>query len=254
MSLSQSQQDVAQLFYQVGRELARRVTGNPDAFHYQPSHASNVGSTFKLWALQARHGDLGTTVRSLPATLGAAALGAVGNTPIEGARIHDGKLVEARASGHGFNLLLNAASAVTFGVVGTLVPPLLPFVLLTPLMTAVPLVAQKVGDTNAPVHEMAHAMQFLLLGDLLNHGHIDASDLVHIQNDVKKSGYLWGGKTEEAAHAAETTGQVEPMFDVLRERVSDRLEEKHGVGNPLVGEALQRLDDHQKWMTRELAK
>lgn len=255
ISLSPSKKQRAQAFYAVGRELARRVTGDPERFEYRRTAGlTNVDDAVSLWSLQAKHGDAATTAKSVPVTLLAVAAGAVNNVPIEGATVEGGKLVSVKATGHSLNPLLNAASAVAAGVALTLAPPLAAIALAGPLLTAAPLVVQRFGDTNAPVHEMAHGMQFLLAGDLLNRGLVDESDLVAMQNDADSTGYLWGGETEKAAHAAETTGDLAPMFDVLRKRVAERLEERHSLAAaPLVEEAHRVLDGHEAWMTRELA-
>ena len=122
------------------------------------------------------------------------AMGALSNVPIEGATVKEGKLTEARATGHSLNPVLNVASAVAAAVAFTLAPPLAVVGLAGPLLTASPLVAQRFGDTNAPVHEMAHAVQFLLLGDLMNRGMIDPSDMVAIQTTPARPATFGGAR------------------------------------------------------------
>lgn len=255
ISLGAEKKELAQAFFSVGRELAKRVTGDPDRFEYHKSPGlTNLDDSASLWALQAKHGDKGTTARSVPVTMLAMAAGALNNVPIEGATVEGGRLVSVKATGHGLNPLLNAASAVAAGVALTIAPPLAAVALAGPLLTASPLLMQRFGDTNAPVHEMAHGMQFLLLGDLLNKGMVDASDFVAMQNDTGPTGYLWGGETEKAAHAAEKDGDIGPMFEVLRKRVAERLEERHSLAaGPLIEDAHRVLATHERWMTEALA-
>lgn len=178
LSLNSEKKQIAQAYFEVGRELARRVTGDSDGFRYKSTPGlTNLDDSASLFALQARHGDGATTARSVPVTIAAMAMGALSNVPIEGARIENGQVTEARSTGHSLNPVLNIASAVVAGVALTLAPPLAAFALAGPLLTATPLVAQRLGKTNAPVHEMAHAMQYLLLGDLVNRGMLDASEI-----------------------------------------------------------------------------
>ncbi|MDQ7824841.1 MAG: hypothetical protein RDV48_18730 [Candidatus Eremiobacteraeota bacterium] len=254
ISLTSGKKQVAEAYYQVGRELAKRVTGDADHFRYEGVGLTNLDEAASLWSLQAKHGDVATTLRSVPVTVTAMALGALNNVPIEGAKVEGGRLVETHASGHNLNPLLNIASLVAAGVSFAMVPGFAPLALAAPLLTAAVLAVQRFGSTNAPVHEMTHGIQFLLAGDLLNRGMIDESDFVAIQNDTNAIGYLWGGETEKAARASETTGDIKPVFDVIRKRVAERLEERYSMGaQPVIEQANKLLDGHQDWMTRELA-
>jgi hypothetical protein len=250
---------LAQAYYQVCEELAGRTLGSPQAFQYSNPLISNLPDVARLWSLQARHGGLGTTLASVPATLLSGVAGTLGGTPLEGATITDGKLTGVQAHGHGFNLAVNAASAVALGLsvagrASSFRPLLAVLSLAGPLLTTAPLVAQRFGDGNAPVHEMAHSLQYLLLGDLLNKGVLDSRDLVTIQNTVDPhTGYLWGGRTEAAAHYAETTGDPSKIFQVLREGASLHLQQRYGSAAKPRLEALQKnLADNETWIKKRL--
>lgn len=257
ISLSDDKKALAQRYYDVTCELAERTVG--DIFEYQATPGlTNLDEVAQLWWLQAKEGSLTSTLASLPATLVTGVAGVLGGTPIESARTHQGKLAHVSASGHGLNIPLNAASALALavgiaGVASGFAPLLLAAGLAGPLLTATPLLVQAFGDTNAPVHEMAHAMQFLVLGDLVKRGTLDASDMVAIQNDQGPTGYLWGGDSEAAVRKAEVSGESDALFEVLLERCQQRLEQRYGPESaPRQAEAQAILEDHRDWVKQRL--
>jgi hypothetical protein len=255
VSLDQSQTRLADKFYGATRELAQRC--NVDHFEYRSGPGlTNLDEVGKLWWLQIRHGELGQTLKSIPATLFTGLAGGLGGTPVEGARIKKGKVTQVSAVGHGFNLGVNLLSACSLGlglagVAGPLAPVLMALGAVGPLLTLSPLLLQATKQGNAPVHEMAHAMQFLVLGGLVNQGLLTAQDLVAIQNDQSKVGYLWGGKTEEAAHIAERSGDLGPLFETLRTRCRDRVQKRYS--DPARAEQVDAIiSQHKKWVTQRL--
>lgn len=254
LSLSSKKESMAQRYYQTTVALAQRC--NVDGFEYHSTPGlSNLDEIGKLWMLQAREGNWANSVASVPATALTGAAGALGGTPIEGAQIKGGKLVKATATGHGLNPFVNALSAVALGIgisgaAGGFSPLMVALGALGPLLTAAPLLVQATTDSNAPVHELAHAMQFLVLGDLLNRKILDSADLVAIQNDQGATGYLWGGESERAAHAAETSGDPSLLFEVLRKRCRERLSDR-----PLqMGQAEALLTAHEEWVKKTLSQ
>lgn len=257
VSLSDQKEATAQRFFEVTKELARRCQGENFEYHSDPG-LTNLDEVAQLWWLQARHGDMAATAASVPATALTGAAGVLGGTPIEGAEIRHGQLEKAVATGHGFNPVPNGLSAVSLalgvsGRAGMFSPLLLALGAVGPLLTAVPVAMQAAGDGNAPVHEMAHAMQFLLLGDLVRKGVLDSSDLVAIQNHQGPTGYLWGGDTEAAAHHAEVTGKADDLFEVLRKRCLHRLDSRYGAEAGAKKQvAAKILGEHQEWIEKQL--
>ena len=258
MSLSDSKEDLAQRYYDTTRALAERC--QIDGFEYHPTPGlSNLDEVGKLWMLQARQGSWTNTLASIPATALTGAAGVLGGTPIEGVTVRQGKVTGATATGHGFNPMLNAASALSLalgvsGAAGQFSPILMALGAVGPLLTVAPLVLQSTSDLNAPVHEMAHAMQFLVLGDLVNQKILEPTDLVAIQNDQGRTGYLWGGETEEAAHQAESTGDPSKIFAVLRKRCREHLSERYPHSKDRLQKATSILNKHEKWVTEQLKR
>ncbi len=100
---------------------------------------------------------------------------------------------------------------------------------------------------------MAHAMQFLVLGDLVQKGTLDASDLVAIQNDQGPTGYLWGGDSEAAVRKAEISGESDALFEVLLQRCQHRLEERYGPESATrQAQAQAILVEHRDWVKQRL--
>lgn len=253
ISLSDSKESLAQRYYETTLGLAQRCDIQGFAYHASPG-LSNLDEISKLWMLQAREGKWTDTLASIPATAFTGAAGALGGTPIEGAEIQNGRLVGASATGHGFNPVLNGLSAIALGigvsgVAGQFSPLMIALGAVGPLLTAAPLLVQATTSANAPVHELAHAMQFLVLGDMLNRKILDSSDLVAIQNDQGATGYLWGGQSERAAREAETSGDPSPLFEVLRERCRERLAHRPQQ----LSQAETLLDAHAEWVKQKLA-
>ncbi len=264
-TLSASKKRTAQAYYQAARELAEQVVGDERAFEYRDAGLTNADEIVDLWAQQARYGDRGETVKSLPISVALGAVGAIGGTPIEGVKVVKGELTKALATGHGWNPIMNAFSGICLvGAVASLVTGMATFAapllgglaVAGPLLTfASPVLSQRFGNLNAPVHETAHAMQFLLLGDLLNQGCIDSRDFFEIQNDADGcSGYLWGGATEKAAHHAETTGDPSLLFETIRQQGTAHLLERYGENTPKVARLHERMDFHEQWITRAVSR
>ncbi|MBX3469240.1 MAG: hypothetical protein KF878_20390 [Planctomycetes bacterium] len=219
-----SKQVMAQAYFEAMRDLADEVLGDASKAEFSNIDVTNIHRTASLWWQQARHGKLGATLGSVPATTMAALLGALQGTPIENAVVSSrtGQLERVSATGHGANVAGNSLIAMTMaGIAYGMMAGALPAtgglgIALLPLISAAPLLRQRFGQANAPVHELTHALQFLTLGHALRKGVIAPRDFYAIQNDAGKSGYLWGGRTEAATVKVELGHDLMPMFDALR--------------------------------------
>lgn len=234
-----SKQAAAQVYFEIMRDLAEELLGSRSKATYSNINVTNLHKVISLWNQQRAHGSKLKTALSLPASLVLGFIGGVQGAPIENARLEgegkDTRLKDVSATGHGANVvgqLISAAAIMTAMATGvaTMGPLLALFGIgmLAPTGAVAPLLRQRFGEANAPVHEMAHSIQFLTLGYVLRAGIIDAQDYYDIQNDMNVIGYLWGGKTEsEGAIAAEKGVAVKPIFDTLRTLGKKHLEKRY---------------------------
>ena len=226
LTLRTEKQVLVQAYYEIGRDLSGELTGEADAAKFSNIHITNAHNVLSLWWNQAKHGELKSTVKSIPASVILGLLGTIQGTPIEGVTVDKaGQVTGVHASGHGLNLggqAVSAAALATLATVftgGAAIPMVAMLGLLTagalgPLGMAAPL-ARQLGSANAALHELCHSLQFLTLGLAIKAGAINAKDMFTIQNDVNSIGYLWGGETEDATIEVEKSGRIEPLFRAL---------------------------------------
>jgi hypothetical protein len=113
--------------------------------------------------------------------------------------------------------------------------------------------ASETARTRA-LHEIAHVIQFEMLGSALNDGLITPQDFWHIVHEVK-SGYAFGGGTEQTADFVAYNKVMGDMFDWYRIKSTAYFAKRAAEGDATAMERLaalrKRLDDVRELLEQE---
>ncbi|MDX6768891.1 MAG: hypothetical protein SF051_05120, partial [Elusimicrobiota bacterium] len=225
---------VARRYHGVAHALADRIAaaGGPrPEVRFEASVLGSPLAPLRLWWQTVFYGTPRQRLTAFsPVTLFAVFAGTLGATPVEGVSFKDGRLSAVSAHGHSYGLATGGVLPLVQWGLGRLLEP----------------------RGNKPAHELAHAIEYLALGLARQRGVLESpGEIMGVHNDARL--YLWGGRNERATIAAEYTGRLDRVFDMLRLNGRDFFRDWYKADPAYARERAARFDEFVQDLQRELA-
>ncbi len=233
-SLGSEKLAVARDFHGVAHGLADRIAAAGGERPAVRMEASVLGSPFapvRLWWQTVRHGTMRQRIAAFsPLTVGALLFGTLGGVPVEGVAFKNGNVSEVRTHNHSYGLATGAVIPLT--------------------LWATARVLESKG--NKPAHELTHSIEYLVLGLARQKGALESpGEILGVQNDARL--YLWGGRNEAATIAAEYSGKLDAVVDMLRLNAAEFFASHFKADPAYARERAARFDEFAATLHRELA-